>query len=171
MGVRLVSLLGTDRQVGNKHVDLLVTQHLGHVHRFGVRLFDHLAVVFAQAVVSRTTQHLHAQIRHVREFDGVVLGGSNRLGQVLADLQRIHVERGDEFDVAYAVSAEIVMHQAGNLILVLGVLVILNALHQRRGAIAHAGDSHSNAHLKTTPLLCVSQVYQSPSIPTNRIVN
>ena len=169
LSVSLVRLLGTNRQVGNQHVDLLVTQHLRHIHRLGVRLRNHLTVVLAQTVVGRATQHLHTQIRHVRELDGVVLGGSDRLGQVLAHLQRIDVERGDEFDVTHAVATEIVVHQAGNLILVLGVLVILNALHQRRGAIAHAGDSHSNAHLKTTPLLCISQVYQSPSIPTTAL--
>ena len=38
---------------------------------------------------------------------------SDRLGQVLAHLQRIDVERGDEFDVTHAVATEIVVHQAG----------------------------------------------------------
>ena len=147
LGVRLVGLLGTDRQVGNKHVDLLVTQHLGHVDRLGIGLFNHLTVVLAQTIVGRAAQHLDAQVRHVGELDCVVLRRLDGFRQVLADLQRIHVERGDEFDVAYAVSAEIVMHQAGNLILVLRVFVVFNALHQRRSAIAYTGDSYTNAHL------------------------
>ena len=60
LGVRLVGPLGTDRQVRNKHIYLLVAQHLGHVDRLGVRLFDHLTVVLAQTIVGRAAQHLNA---------------------------------------------------------------------------------------------------------------
>ena len=147
LGVCLVGLLGTDRQVGNEHVDLLVAQHLGHVDRLGVGLFDHLAIVFTQTIVGRAAQHFDAQIRHVGEFDRVVLRRFDGFRQILADLQRVHIECGDEFNVTHAISAEIVVHQTGNLILVLRVFVVFNALHQRRSAIANASDSYTNAHL------------------------
>ncbi len=128
--VGLVGLLGTDRQVRDQHVDLLVAQHLRHIDRLGVRFLDHLTVVFAQTVVGRPAQHLDAEIRHIRELDRIVLRSADRLRQILADLERVDVERRDEFDVAHAVSAEVVMHQAGNLVLILGVLVIFHTLHQ-----------------------------------------
>ena len=130
LGVGLVGLLGTHRQVGDEYVDLLVAQHLGHVHRLLVALGDHLAVVFAETVVGRSTQHLDAEVRDIRELDRVVLRGADRFGEVLANLVGINVEGGHEFDVANAVSAEIVVHEAGNLVFVLGVLVILDTLHQ-----------------------------------------
>ena len=147
LGVGLVGLLGTHRQVGDEYVDLLVAQHLGHVDRIGVGLFDHLTVVLAQTIVGRATQHFDAQIRHVGELDRVVLRRFDGFRQILADLQRVHIECGDEFDVTHAISAEIVVHQTGNLILVLRVFVVFNALHQRRSAIANASDSYTNAHL------------------------
>ena len=130
LGVGLVGLFGTHRQVGDEYVDLLVAQHLGHVHRLLVALGDHLAVVFAETVVGRSTQHLDAEVRDIRELDRVVLRGADRFGEVLANLVGINVEGGHEFDVANAVSAEIVVHEAGNLVFVLGVLVILDTLHQ-----------------------------------------
>ena len=80
--------------------------------------------------MGRSTQHLDAEVRDIRELDRVVLRGADRFGEVLANLVGINVEGGHEFDVANAVSAEIVVHEAGNLVFVLGVLVILDTLHQ-----------------------------------------
>jgi hypothetical protein len=40
--------------------------------------------------------HRDAGGRHVGDLDGVVLGGVDRLGEVLADLLVVDVERGDE---------------------------------------------------------------------------
>ena len=47
------------------------------------------------------------------------------LGQVAADLLGVHVERGDELDVADVVVAELDVHQAGHRACRVGVLVVL----------------------------------------------
>jgi hypothetical protein len=50
--------------------------------------------------------HGDAGGRHVGDLDGVVLGGGDRLGEVLADLLAVDVERGDELHVAHVVVTE-----------------------------------------------------------------
>lgn len=68
--------------------------------------------------------------RHVGDLDGVVLAREDRVGQVEADLLGVHVERGDELDVADVVRAELHMHQTRHAGVLVGVLVVLHALHQ-----------------------------------------
>ena len=55
------------------------------------------------------------------ELDRVVLAGPDRLGEVLADLLRVDVERGRELDVADVVAAEVDVHEAGDLLVGVGV--------------------------------------------------
>ena len=56
----------------------------------------------------------HAQVRDVvRELDRVVLARPDRLGEVLADLLGVDVERRRELDVA-DVLAEVHVHEAGD---------------------------------------------------------
>ena len=106
-----------------------------------------------------------------RELDGVVLAGEDRLGEVLADLVRVDVERGDELDVADVVAAEVDVHQAGDVRVRVGVSVVLDALDEGGGAVADADDG--DAHLvgrAGTPVLrairghgssCAGRVYGS----------
>ena len=68
--------------------------------------------------------------RHVADLDRVVLAGDDGVREVLADLLGVDVERGDELNVANVVRAELHVHEAWDSILRVGVLVILNALHQ-----------------------------------------
>lgn len=113
--VELRSDLGTDGEVADENVDLLVLEDLDDVDR-GVRgLLDRLAVVLAQAVVGVAALDGHARVRHVRDLDGVVLAGSDGVREVEADLLRVDVEGGDELDVADVVLAELDVHQAGHL--------------------------------------------------------
>jgi hypothetical protein len=86
---------------------------------------------------------LHAEVRHVGELDRVVLAGPDRLGEVLADLVRVDVEGGRELDVAHVVSAEVHVHQAGHGARRIGVLVVLDSLHEGGGAVANADDGHA----------------------------
>ena len=87
----------------------------------------------------------HVQVWHVGELDGVVLAGPDRLGEVLADLVLVDVERGAELDVAHVVAAEVNVHQAGHGGVGIGVLVVLDSLDQGGGTVADADDGH--AHL------------------------
>ena len=52
-------------------------------------------------------------VRHVGELERVVRRRVDRLREVLADLVRVDVERGDEVDVAHVVAAEVDVHQPG----------------------------------------------------------
>ena len=83
-----------------------------------------------------------AQVRDVLldELDRVVLAGPDRLGEVLADLVRVDVERGRELDVADVVPAEIDVHEARHARGRVGVLVVVDALHERVRAVADADD-------------------------------
>ena len=144
LGVEAVRLVRTDRQVGDQDVGAGLAQHLGHVHGRLVGFGDDLAVVLAQAVQGRPALHGHAGRRDLRDLDGVVLARVDGLGEVGADLLGVHVERGDNLHVADVVRAEPDMHEAGNAGAVVGVLVILQSLHQGAGAVAHPnnGDAH-----------------------------
>ena len=146
LGVVLVGDLGAHRQVGHEHVDLGVLERLDDVDRLGVGLLDGQAVVLAEAVVGHAALHGHAGRRDVGDLDGVVLGGVDRLGQVEADLLGVDVERGDELHVVDVVVPELDVHQPGHLAARVGVLVVLDALHQRAGAVADAddGDAHGS---------------------------
>src|SRR5262249_10564337 len=102
--------------------------------------------------------------RYLGDLDGVVLARVDGVGQVTADLLGVHVERGDHLDVADVVRAEPDMHEAGNAGTVVGVLVILQSLHQGAGAVAHSnnGDAHlthqddSFSEMLSCPLCCSS---------------
>lgn len=83
-------------------------------------------------------------VRHVAELDGVVLAGTDGVREVETDLLRVDVEGGDELDVPHVVVAELDVHQTGHLAGRIGVLVVLDALDQRGGAVAHADDGYAN---------------------------
>ena len=79
------------------------------------------------------------------ELDRVVRVRPDRVGEVAADLALDDVERGRELDVRDVIAAEVDMHQAGDALVRLGVLVVLDALEERVGAVADADDR--DAHL------------------------
>ena len=79
------------------------------------------------------------------ELDRVVRVCPHRLGEVDSDLALDDVERGDELDVRDVVPAEVDVHQPGDELVVVGVLVVLDTLQQRVGAVADADDR--DAHL------------------------
>ena len=79
-------------------------------------------------------------VRDLLEDVRVVRLRVDRLGQVLADLVLVDVEGGHELDVADVVAAELDVHQAGDEVVLLGVLVVVAALDQAAGAVADADD-------------------------------
>jgi hypothetical protein len=74
--------------------------------------------------------HRDAERRHVADLDRVVLAGGDRLGEVLADLLGVDVERSDELDVPDVVVAELHVHQARDALARVGVPVVMHALHE-----------------------------------------
>src|SRR5665213_642158 len=104
-------------------------------------LHDLLFEVLAEAVVGHAAVHGHAEIAgHFGELHRVVLTGPDRLSEVLADLRLVDVEGGRELDVAHVVAAEVDVHQAGDVLRGVGLRVVLDALHERRCAVADADD-------------------------------
>ena len=87
-----------------------------------------------------------AQVRDVLldELDRVVLAGPDRLGEVLADLVGVDVERGRELDVADVVAAEVDVHEARDARVRIGVLVVVDALHEGVRAVADADDGDAD---------------------------
>src|SRR5690606_12881253 len=74
------------------------------------------------------------------DLDGVVLAVLRRLGQVESDLLGVDVERGDELDITDVVVTERHVHETRDGPCRIGVLVVLDALDQRCGAVADADD-------------------------------
>ena len=97
-----------------------------------------------EAVEGRAPQHGHAEVGHVGEPHRVVVAGEDGLADVEADLGGVDVERGDDLDVADVVAAEDDVHEAGHGLVGVGVLVVLEALHQRAGAVPDAGDGETD---------------------------
>ena len=106
---------------------------------------DDLRDVLAEAVVRHAAVDGDARLRHVGELDRVVRMRPDRVGEVLADLVRGDVERGRELDVADVVAAEVHVHEARDELVVRRVLVVLDPLEKRVGAVADADDG--DAHL------------------------
>ena len=144
LGIVALGLLGADREVGDQHVGPGVAQGLAHVDGRGRGLLDHLAVVLAQAVEGGPALDGDPHLADVGEADGVVQPGVDGLAEVGADLGLVHVERGDGDDVADVVPTEIDVHQTGDGLLGLGVAVVRDALDQRAGAVADAGDRETD---------------------------
>ena len=141
LDVPLGRLLGADRQVGDDDVGLGVLEDLRDVDGRALGLGDLLLEVLAEAVVGHAALDGDAQVRDVvRELDRVVLARPDRLGEVLADLVGVDVERGRELDVADVVAAEVDVHEAGDGLVRVGVAVVVDALDERVGAVADADD-------------------------------
>ncbi len=89
-----------------------------------------------------TAQHVEAQIADFSELDRVVLARPHRLGNVLADLGSVDIERSDEFNVAYVVVTEFDVHESRNPEIRVCILVVLNALDEGVGAVSEPCDGY-----------------------------
>ena len=106
---------------------------------------DDLSVEGPEAVERSSAAHGDAEsAARPGEPDRVVRLGEDRLGDVGADLLRVDVERGHHLDVADVVPAELDVHKTRDLLRRVGVLVVLQALDERRGAVADADDRDTN---------------------------
>ena len=142
--VPLGGLLGAHREVGHDHVGLGVLEDLDDVGGVAGRLGDLLLEVLAEAVVRHAAVDGDVELRHVGELDRVVLARPDRLGEVLADLLGVDVESRRELDVADVVAAEVDVHEARDVLVGVGVLVVLDALHEGVRAVADADDRHAD---------------------------
>jgi hypothetical protein len=102
----------------------------GHVVGVARRLLHHFGEVLAEAVVRHPARDGDARLGDVGELDRVVRLRPDRGAEVLADLGHVHVECGGEFDVADVIPAEIDVHEPGDELARVGVLVVLDALKE-----------------------------------------
>jgi hypothetical protein len=83
-------------------------------------------------------------VGHLGEADRVVDVGEQRLRRVEADLGGVDVERRHQLDVTDVVAAQLHVHQAGDPVGRIRVLVVGEALHERARAVAHARDREAD---------------------------
>src|SRR5256885_6413078 len=102
----------------------------------------------------------HAELGHVGELHCVVRRREDRLGEVLAYLVLVDVERRDELDVAYVIAAETHVHQAWNEDLGRRVAVVVHALHERGRAVARPHDRDPDL---SVPVAVLSAVVHAPT--------
>ena len=145
--------LGADREVVDDDVGSGLLEDLHHVVGLSRRLLDDLRHVLADAVVCHAARDLHAGLRDLRELDRVVRVRPDRVGEVDSDLALDDVERGRELDVGDVVPAEVDVHEAGDGVLGLRVLVVLDSLQERVGAVAHADDRDAHLVLRARAVL------------------
>jgi hypothetical protein len=137
-------LLGADRQVGDDDVGPGVLEDPDDVGRGAGSLGDLLLQVLAEAVVGHATIHRDVQLRDVLgELKRVVLAAEDGLAEVLTDLLDVNVEGSRELDVTHVITTEVDVHEARNGLVGIRVLVVLDALHERAGAVADADDRHA----------------------------
>jgi hypothetical protein len=122
-----------------------------------------LGEVLADAVVRHPTRDLHTGLRNVGELDRVVRLRPDRVREVDPDLALDDVERGSELDVGDVVPAEVDVHEARDGVLGLRVLVVLDSLQERVGAVAHADDRDAHLVLRAPVLLAVRAGHWLPS--------
>jgi len=141
---------GANWQVADDDIGLGLFEDFDDVGGGAGGFLDDLGQVLAQPVMGHAAHYGHVQVRDVRELHRVVGVGKNGLGEVFADLGVYDVDCGRKLDVANVIAAQVDVHQAGNPVSVGGIAVELDALHQGRGAVAHANDRDSHfliAHL------------------------
>ena len=106
------------------------------------QLDDDIAEIMPDPVIGWTAPHLDPARRHRGEARRVVWVRQDCLGEIAAYLALGDVERGDAFDVADVIAAEIEMHQAWDRVVAGGAAVKLDPLDQRRRAVSDADDRH-----------------------------
>ena len=132
--------LGADREVADEHIGLRLLEHADDVGGLTGGLGDLLLQVLAEPVVGHAPLDLDPELGDVGELDRVVLTRPDRLREVLADLLDVDVEGCDELDVADVVAAEVDVHEARDLVVGVGVLVVLDALDEAVCAVADTDD-------------------------------
>ena len=149
LGIPLDRFLTADRQVIDHDVGPGGLEDADDVGGRAGGLGNDLGEVLTQPIMGHAALDLDSQMGYVRELDRVVVSGEDRVREVLTNLIFVDVEGGGELDITDVVPAQVDVHQSGDRCPRLRVAVILDALDQRRGAVAHTQDR--DPHLATRP--------------------
>ena len=155
------ALLRPDRQVADKHLGSRCPQRSGDVHGGCVGRAERLVVFVVRHVLGHPVEHRSHLNRHPAwrqdglKYPGTVRLGEHRLLQRVADLASIDVECRNDLDVRGAPAADALVHQALAFRCV-ACAVVLDALNQRAGAVADAGNRDSNVVHDVAPLVVIA---------------
>ena len=140
-------LLRADRQIAHQNLGARCAQRRGDIGRLEIGGTEGDIVGIIGHVRRHPVEHrtgLNDDIRHRQgalKDAGAVWLGEDRLLQRVTDLAPVYVKRRDKLDVATAIAADGLAHDAVERRAV-AVAIVFHALHQRTGAIADAGDGY-----------------------------
>ena len=100
VGVPSGGVFGAHRQVIDDHIGFGLLEDFNHIIRIARGFFQDLSQIFPQAIQGIATVNFDAHMGNVREFDGVVGFGVNRLGDVFTNLSVDHIKCSSEFNIA-----------------------------------------------------------------------
>src|SRR5207253_3740823 len=104
----------------------------------------------ALPILGHASRDLHTAPWDVGEAVGVVRRLVDGVGEILADLVPVDIERRDEVDVADVIAAEVDVHDPRDTVAGFGVPVIVDALHERARAVTATDDSDAYAFAFST---------------------
>src|SRR3954447_14948911 len=142
-GIPFGSFLRADRQVGNQDVGIGLAQYRGDVRLFLVGYLDILAKVLADAIQRSSASDRYSHRRDVGETVGIVRSFPKRVGNILADLAGIDVERRGDLDVADVITADAGVHQPGHRLVRFRFLVVAQPLNERTGTISNTDNAYA----------------------------
>jgi hypothetical protein len=176
--IPLGRLLRADRQIADDHVSGRVAKDGGDVSDAGVGFLDPTSDILADTVEGRSAVHLDALWENVGETGRIVWFCKDCFGDVAIDLVLVDVESGRDLDVLQTIAADLGVHQAGRRFVSGGVRIELQALNERRGAVANPDDTdtylaprrgrHVHAKLRCARKQTASPAGESRSISAAR---
>ena len=75
--------------------------------------------------------HLDTQVRDVGELEGIVGERKKGFGKILADLGVDDIKGSRKLDITDVIPAQVDVHQSGDAVIIFGILIELDTLHQR----------------------------------------
>ena len=144
LGIPFGRPLGTDGQVGDKNIGCRAAERFGDIVDRVVRLLDDIREVPAEPVEGRAARHGDARSAPRLRSGGCCWGAHRsprpRRGRPCSARRR----RRGYLDVADMIAAELDVHQAGDVLVALGVAIVADTLDERGGAVADTDDADPN---------------------------
>ena len=140
LDVPLGRLLRSHREVAHDHIGLGLLEDADHIGGLARSLLHDVGKVLADAVVGHAAADLDPKPWDVAELHCVVGPREDRVRQIEADFLLVDIERCHELDVADVIAAQVDVHEPGDEVVLLGVLVVRPALDEAARAIADADD-------------------------------
>src|SRR5579864_1230724 len=149
--VKFRSFLGTDREIidhdlGRGIFELGNDLFAGGFFFQGQKCAER--IVFRHVIGEAVHDHAHfhdgaGEGHLVAENPGAIRGRKNGFADVEPDFSPVDIEGSDNFDVAGAIGADLLVHEADRGAVGRGMSVKIDALDERAGTVAHSNDGDS----------------------------